>query len=445
VAGDKLAKLYAGMSAPLIRTSIETAEMVKYADNVWHALKVGFANEIGNLCKALQIDSHKVMEIFCQDTKLNLSPYYLKPGFAFGGSCLPKDVRALTYKGKSLDVQLPILNAILPSNQLQVQRGVDMVLAKGRRRVGVLGFSFKAGTDDLRESPVVEVIEMLLGKGVELRIYDKNVNMAALTGANRDYILNHIPHISRIMVASAAEVMDFAEVVVVGNRCCRVSRTGGRAPTSSRWWWTWCASSTRRVSKAVYDGICWWERWGLDKEDGLRIDLANSFPIDVNGRDLVPVTSNFRKVNIDVASLRPDDYRQYDLVFSNSMLEHLTSRDLQHSVAQAILASGRPFFIQVPNKYSLIDPHFAHPLAPFFAAWPRSLQARALALSALGSGSKASSVEHAERRLAYYNPVSKSDLLKLFSAASPTLEVERTFGVPMSIVVWRTPSAAKAG
>jgi hypothetical protein len=191
--------------------------------------------------------------------------------------------------------------------------------------------------------------------------------------------------------------------------------------------------------------VSMWERWGLDKEAGLRIDLVNSFPIDVNGRDLVPATSNFRKVNADVASLRPDDYRQYDLVFSNSMLEHLTSRDLQRSVAQAILTSGRPFFIQVPNKHSLIDPHFAHPLAPFFAAWPRSLQARALSLSALGSGSKASSVEHAERRLAYYNPISKRDLVELFSAGSPTLAIERTLGVPISIVVWKSLPAGNVG
>ncbi|MBN8490190.1 MAG: nucleotide sugar dehydrogenase [Burkholderiales bacterium] len=256
VAGDKLTELYSGMTAPLIRTSIETAEMVKYADNVWHALKVGFANEVGNLCKALQIDSHKVMEIFCQDTKLNLSPYYLKPGFAFGGSCLPKDVRALTYKGKSLDVPLPILNAILPSNQLQVQRGVDMVLSKGRRRVGVLGFSFKAGTDDLRESPVVEVIEMLLGKGVELRIYDKNVNMAALTGANRDYILNHIPHISRIMVGSPAEVMDFAEVIVVGNGAVEfrelvAARQPGQVVVDL------VRIVDQKSVEGSYDGICW--------------------------------------------------------------------------------------------------------------------------------------------------------------------------------------------
>lgn len=255
-AGELLTQLYKGMSAPLVRTSIESAEMVKYADNVWHALKVGFANEMGNLCKALHIDSHEVMDIFCQDTKLNLSPYYLKPGFAFGGSCLPKDVRALTYKGKSLDVPLPILNAILPSNQLQVQRGVDMVLSKGRRRVGVLGFSFKAGTDDLRESPVVEVIETLLGKGMDLRIFDKNVSVAALTGANRDYILNHIPHISRIMVDSAKEVMDFAEIVVVGNgasefRQLVASRRQDQIVVDL------VRVADQKSVEGSYDGICW--------------------------------------------------------------------------------------------------------------------------------------------------------------------------------------------
>jgi GDP-mannose 6-dehydrogenase len=259
-AGDLLLQLYANMKAPLIRTSIETAEMVKYTDNVWHALKVGFANEIGNLCKAVGIDSHEVMEIFCQDTKLNLSPYYLKPGFAFGGSCLPKDVRALTYKGKSLDVPLPILNAILPSNDLQVQRAVDMVMAQGKRRVGVLGFSFKAGTDDLRESPMVEVIERLLGKGYELRIYDRNVSIAALTGANRDYILNHIPHISRIMVDSMAAVTDFADVLVVGNGAAEFRDVlGGLREGQAVIDLVRIAKDQRsqELKTGRYDGICW--------------------------------------------------------------------------------------------------------------------------------------------------------------------------------------------
>lgn len=215
--GDILLELYRDIEAPLIRTTIETAEMVKYTDNVWHALKVGFANEIGNICKQLGIDGHKVMDIFCRDTKLNLSPYYLRPGFAFGGSCLPKDVRALMYKARSLDLDLPILNAILPSNERQVERGLRMIMDKDRRRVGVLGFSFKAGTDDLRESPMVEVIERLIGKGYDLRLYDRNVRLAGLVGANRDYILNRIPHISRLMVERMDDVLDFAETVVLGN------------------------------------------------------------------------------------------------------------------------------------------------------------------------------------------------------------------------------------
>jgi len=215
--GDMLAGIYEKMEAPLIRTDIETAEMVKYVDNCWHALKVGFANEIGNICKKIGTDSHKVMDIFCQDTKLNISPYYMKPGFAFGGSCLPKDLRALTYKARNLDLDLPILNSILPSNALQVDKGVRMILDKGKKKVGILGFSFKAGTDDLRESPVVEMIERLLGKGFDVRIYDRNVNLAALIGANRDYILNQIPHISNLMVDSMENILEHAEILVIGN------------------------------------------------------------------------------------------------------------------------------------------------------------------------------------------------------------------------------------
>ena len=163
--GDTLASLYAKLEAPLIRTDVETAEMVKYVDNSWHALKIGFANEIGNICKALGIDAHQVMNIFCQDKKLNISPAYLVPGFAFGGSCLPKDLRALAYQAKRQDLQLPILGSILPSNEMQISRGLQIIMDKGHRRIGILGFSFKAGTDDLRESPVIEVIERLLGKG----------------------------------------------------------------------------------------------------------------------------------------------------------------------------------------------------------------------------------------------------------------------------------------
>nr|HNH72085.1 UDP-glucose/GDP-mannose dehydrogenase family protein [Pseudomonadales bacterium] len=255
-AGDCLVSLYAQLSAPLVRTDIETAELVKYTDNSWHAVKVVFANEIGNLAKALGIDGHRVMEIFCQDTKLNLSPYYLKPGFAFGGSCLPKDVRALTHKARSLDLDLPLLNAILPSNRLQVEKALRMVIDKGQRKVGILGFSFKAGTDDLRESPMVEVIEQLLGKGYELRLYDRNVNLAALTGANRDYILNHIPHISRLMVSTLDEVLAFAETLVIGNGAAEFREVPARLRAGQQ------VVDLVRIAESMsqpgsYDGICW--------------------------------------------------------------------------------------------------------------------------------------------------------------------------------------------
>lgn len=254
-AGELLMQLYAKMSAPLIRTEVETAEMVKYADNTWHAIKVAFANEIGNLCKAEGIDGHKVMEIFCQDTKLNLSPYYMKPGFAFGGSCLPKDVRALMYKGKSLDMDLPLINAILPSNQRQIEKGIKMIVEKGNKRVGILGFSFKAGTDDLRESPLVEVIEYLIGKGYELKLYDKNVNLAALTGANQDYILNHIPHISKLMASSLDEVLKFAQTIVIGNGAAEFRNVPDEIKPEQV-----VVDLVRIVPKLSgeqYDGICW--------------------------------------------------------------------------------------------------------------------------------------------------------------------------------------------
>ncbi len=254
-AGALLVQLYEKMDAPLVRTDVETAEMVKYTDNTWHAVKVAFANEIGNICKAVGIDGHKVMDIFCQDTKLNLSPYYMKPGFAFGGSCLPKDVRALTYKARTLDLDLPLLNSILPSNQKQVEKGIKMIADKGARKVGILGFSFKAGTDDLRESPLVDVIEYLLGKGYELKLYDKNVNLAALTGANQDYILNHIPHISKLMVTNMQDVLDFADTIVIGNGAAEFKTVPASLKPHQH------IVDLVRISKEQsgeqYDGICW--------------------------------------------------------------------------------------------------------------------------------------------------------------------------------------------
>jgi GDP-mannose 6-dehydrogenase len=215
--GDLVSSLYKDLDAPLIRTSLRTAEMVKYVNNCWHALKIGFANEIGNLGKSLGVDAHEVMKIFCEDKKLNISSAYLLPGFAFGGSCLPKDLRALVYQAKVKDLNLPILSSILPSNEIQITRGMHLITEKGHKRVGILGFSFKAGTDDLRESPIVEIIERLLGKGYELFIFDKNVRIASLVGANRDFIFNRIPHIARLMVNDVQTVLDHAQTVVIGN------------------------------------------------------------------------------------------------------------------------------------------------------------------------------------------------------------------------------------
>lgn len=254
--GEIVADLYRHLPGELVVTDLKTAEMVKYVDNVWHALKVGFANEVGNVAKALGVDGHRVMEIFCLDTKLNLSPYYLKPGFAFGGSCLPKDLRAFTYKAKTLDLSLPILESILPSNELQVRRGFDMVAAKGGRKVGVLGFSFKAGTDDLRESPMVELIERLIGKGYELRVYDRNVNLARLVGANREFILNRIPHIAALMVEDIETAIEDADVVVIGNGDPEFGRIAGRLKADQHVV-DLVRTDLAGSSDRSYDGICW--------------------------------------------------------------------------------------------------------------------------------------------------------------------------------------------
>ena len=248
-------QLYADIEAPLFVTSLLTAEMVKYACNSFHALKVSFANELGNICKALDIDSHEVMEVFCQDKKLNLSSYYLKPGFAFGGSCLPKDLRAIKYKAKELDVDVPLLSAILPSNQLQVQRAIDMVLKTGRKRIGVLGLSFKAGTDDLRESPIVSLIETLIGKGLQIAIYDRDVSLARLFGANKQYIEHEIPHISQLMRSSIAEVLRDSEVLVIGNKAAEFREIESQVSEGQV-----VIDLVRlfdRRSGDSYQGICW--------------------------------------------------------------------------------------------------------------------------------------------------------------------------------------------
>ena len=216
--GDHLAEIYRTVDAPLVRTDVKVAETVKYANNAFHAVKVAFGNEIGTLCKHANVDSHKLMEIFCMDNKLNLSSYYLKPGFAFGGSCLPKDVRAITYHAKQNDHDLPLLNSLIPSNEAHIQRAIEMVLSYDKKRVGILGLSFKGDTDDLRESPMVEVVETLIGKGYDIRIYDRNVHLAKLFGANKEYINLKIPHISNLMIENLEDVLNHAEVVVIGNK-----------------------------------------------------------------------------------------------------------------------------------------------------------------------------------------------------------------------------------
>jgi len=213
--GEMVASLFGEIKAPLIRTSIPVAESLKYADNAFHAVKVTFANEIGKICKAARCDSHEVMRIFCLDTKLNLSPYYLKPGFAFGGSCLPKDLRALTHYARSMDIPTPFLDSILVSNKKQIEHVTTLLQQYKGRSLGFLGFSFKHGTDDLRESPILEVIETMIGKGFRVSIYDEYVSIASLVGANKEYIHKEIPHISSLMRSSADELVRDSDVVVV--------------------------------------------------------------------------------------------------------------------------------------------------------------------------------------------------------------------------------------
>jgi len=257
-AAEAVRSLYAGLNRSAVHViAPRVAEMVKYACNSFHGLKVTFANELGNICKALGVDSHEVMRLFCEDTKLNISPKYLRPGFAFGGSCLPKDLRAILYRAKQLDVDTPVLAAILESNRKQIARAYDMVLATGNRRVGVLGMSFKAGTDDLRESPTVALIEMLIGKGLNLAIYDRDVSRARLIGANREYIEREIPHIWSLMRGSVQEVLEHADVVLIGNgarefreigRCLREGQTVIDLVR---------AFEPGATTDGRYQGICW--------------------------------------------------------------------------------------------------------------------------------------------------------------------------------------------
>ena len=216
--GDTLERVYQAIQAPMERTTFEVAEMLKYACNGFHALKVTFANEIGAFCKIFGIDSHRLMELFSRDQKLNISSAYLKPGFAFGGSCLPKDLRALLHKAKENDLSLPVLTSVLESNQLHVQRAINWILNTKQKRIGILGLSFKSGTDDLRESPIVNLVETLIGKGCDVRIYDSEVSLARIFGANKAFIEQEIPHISSLMCSQIEEVIEESQVIVVCKR-----------------------------------------------------------------------------------------------------------------------------------------------------------------------------------------------------------------------------------
>lgn len=223
-ATEEVAELYAATKGPVVTVPIREAEMLKYVSNAWHALKITFANEIGLICKAQDIDSHAVMDLFCRDDKLNISAAYLRPGYAFGGSCLPKDLRALVHHGRQLDLQSPVLEAILPSNERHIEMAYQMVRRSGSKRVGLLGLSFKPGTDDLRESPLVTLVERLIGKGYDVRVLDPSVSFASIHGANRAYIEREIPHIVSLMVDDLPALLDHAQVVVVGNHSPEFSR-----------------------------------------------------------------------------------------------------------------------------------------------------------------------------------------------------------------------------
>ncbi len=256
-AGDAGAALYSGVEAPVHRVSIEVAEGIKYVCNCFHALKVGFANEIGVIMKSLGVDSYPVMKLVCEDTKLNISPAYLMPGYAFGGSCLPKDVRALVYAARTNDVDVPMLSALMPSNRIHTERAVKMVMDTGERDIAMIGLSFKAGTDDLRESPLVLLAKALIGNGCRLRIWDPEVVEAKLMGSNRDYIESAIPHIGELLSNDLNQVLDGAKVAVVGN--------GKGADIGLLQNWAndnvlidlQRVSNDLRGSSSKYDGICW--------------------------------------------------------------------------------------------------------------------------------------------------------------------------------------------
>jgi GDP-mannose 6-dehydrogenase len=253
-----LRELYAWAPGRIFETSFRSAEMVKYVCNAWHATKVSFANEVGALAKELGVDAESVVEIFLADTKLNISSSYLKPGFAFGGSCLPKDVRALNYRAKELDLELPLFESLLPSNESHLERAVAMVLATGKKKIAVLGLSFKAATDDLRESPQVQLVKRLIGEGREIQIWDDNVSLGRLIGSNRQYIEEVIPHVGSLLSTNLEQVLQRAEVVIIGTRGIDKSVLDSHLrPTHFVVDLVNLEKSKRPTASNSYEGICW--------------------------------------------------------------------------------------------------------------------------------------------------------------------------------------------
>ncbi|MGA3087817.1 MAG: nucleotide sugar dehydrogenase [Terriglobales bacterium] len=253
-----LRELYQNTPGTLYQTTIPVAEMVKYFSNCFHAVKVGFANEMGTMCKHLGVDAHQVTKIFTSDTKLNISPAYLSPGFAFGGSCLPKDLRAITYKAKELDLRLPLLESLMPSNAEHVDRAVEMVLDTGKKKIAQIGLSFKAGTDDLRESPQVQLIKRLMGEGLEVKVWDEDVSLGRLAGANRQYIEEVIPHIGSVLSADLEAVLRTAEVVILGNKSASKDQLGKYLRPEHIVIDLVHLDKTHRPDGArTYEGICW--------------------------------------------------------------------------------------------------------------------------------------------------------------------------------------------
>jgi GDP-mannose 6-dehydrogenase len=252
-----LNSVFGHLPCEFLVTDIRTAETLKYACNTFHALKIGFTNEIGRICQSIGSDSIKVMELLCKDTQLNISRAYLRPGFAFGGSCLPKDLRALLYLAKSRDVDVPLLSGLLPSNRIHVEHACDIVLGRGTRSIGVIGLSFKSGTDDLRESPLVDVVERLIGKGMNLRIYDPEVRVSQLVGANKRYIEDVVPHIGSLMCDSVADAMRDASVVIVGLSDQEIISDVCATSRDDQYFLDLVGIPDRSGLKGEYQGICW--------------------------------------------------------------------------------------------------------------------------------------------------------------------------------------------